>query len=225
MTKHILSAKFRKIVGRKVKTLRASGVVPANIFGSDTKSVSVQVLASEFSKLYKQVGESTLIYLRIEGEKEPRPVMVHEVHTNPVSGQVQHVDFRQVNLKEKVVANVPLVVVGESLAQKDSLGILVQPTSELEIEALPTEMPQNIEIDISRLSAVHESIAAKDIKLSSGLTLKSDPEAIVAKIEPLAAEEPKEIPAEIPAEGEATPEPSVDQVPASSDQSPEPVQS
>ncbi|KKS33188.1 MAG: 50S ribosomal protein L25 [Candidatus Amesbacteria bacterium GW2011_GWA2_42_12] len=225
MTKHTLQAKLRKIIGRKVKTLRAAGIAPANIFGSDTKSVSIQVSAPEFSKLYKQVGESTLVYLQIEGEKEPRPVMVHEVRKNPVSGQVQHVDFHQVNLKEKVVASVPLVIVGESLAQKDGLGILVQPTSELEIEALPTEMPQNIEVDVSKLSAVNESVTAKDIKLSSGLTLKSDPEAIVAKIEPLAAEEPKEIPVETPIEGAVTPEASTDQVPASSDQSPEPAQS
>lgn len=224
MTKHTLQAKPRKIIGRKVKTLRASGIAPANIFGSDVKSVSIQVLAPEFSKLYKQVGESTLVYLQIEGEKEPRPVMVHEVHKNPVSGQIQHVDFHQVNLKEKVVANVPLVIVGESLAQKDGLGILVQPTSELEIEALPTEMPQNIEVDVSKLSAVNESVAAKDVKLSSGLTLRSDPEAIVAKIEPLAAEEPKEVPVETPIEGAVTPETSTDQVPASSDQSPEPEQ-
>ncbi len=198
MTKHTLSAHKRIAIGRKVKNLRSKGLIPANIFGTDIKSVSIQFPSTDFSKLYKQVGESTLIYLHIEGEKDPRPVMVHEVLRGPVSSLVLHVDFHQVNLKEKITAKVPVVLVGESLAQKDGLGILVQFNSELEIEALPTDMPQNIEVDISSLANINESIAAKDIKLSSTLILKSDPETIVAKIEPLAAEEPKEVP--VPAE-------------------------
>ncbi len=195
MTKHILSAHKRTTIGRKVKNLRSKGLIPANIFGTDIKSVSIQFPSIDFSKLYKQVGESTLIYLQVEGEKDPRPVMVHEVLRGPVSSLVLHVDFHQVNLKEKITAKVPVVLVGESPAQKDGLGILVQSNSELEIEALPTDMPQKIEVDITTLANVNESIAAKDIKLSSTLTLKSDPETTVVKIEPLAAEEPKEVPA------------------------------
>lgn len=204
MTKHTLSAQKRTIVGRKVKTLRSQGVIPASVFGSDTKSISIQLSSADFSKLYKQVGESTLIYLHIDGEKDPRPVMVHEVLRGPVSSLILHADFHQVNLKEKIIAKVPVVLIGESLALKDGLGILVQPSSELEIEALPTDMPQNIEVNISTLANVNETISAKDIKLSSLLTLKSDPETTVAKIEPLAKEEPKE---EIPAPAEVpTPE-------------------
>ena len=168
--KHILKAEPRKITGRKVKSLRSQGLIPANVFGKDVKSQSLQVKASDFSKLYKEVGESTLIYL------DDRPVMVHEVAVHP----------------EKTTAEVAIKLTGEAPAEKEKQGILVQQLHELEIEALPADMPESIEVSIASLAADGDAIYIKDISVSSKLTIKTDPESIVVKIEPLAKEEPKE---------------------------------
>ena len=184
--KHILKAEPRKITGRKVKSLRSQGLIPANVFGKDVKSQSLQVKASDFSKLYKEVGESTLIYL------DDRPVMVHEVAVHPVTDKILHVDFHQVNLKEKTTAEVAIKLTGEAPAEKEKQGILVQQLHELEIEALPADMPESIEVSIASLAADGDAIYIKDISVSSKLTIKTDPESIVVKSEPLAKEEPKE---------------------------------
>ncbi len=200
-TKHILKAELRKITGRKIRSLRAQGLIPANVFGKDLKSCSLQIKAADFTKLYKEVGESTLIYL------DDRPVMIHEVAVHPVTGQILHVDFHQVNLKEKTTASVAIKLTGESPAEKEKAGILVQQTGELEIEALPADMPESIEVSVASLAAEGDTILVKDIKVSVKLTVKTDPEAIVVKIERLAKEEPKE---EIPVTPlPATPEESV----------------
>ena len=202
--KHLLSASPRKITGRKIKSLRSQGFIPANVFGKDLKSLSLQIKTIEFTKLYKEVGESTLIYLSVEGEKENRPVMVHDVALHPVTDIILHVDFHQVNLKEKTTASVAIKLTGEAPAEKEKQGILVQQLSEIEIEALPADMPESVEISIESLVAEGDTLQVKDIKTSDKLTVKSDPEAIVVKIEPLAKEEPKE---EAPAPVEApTPE-------------------
>lgn len=207
MTKHTLKAQTRQITGRKIKSLRQQGFLPANVFGKSLKSVSLQIRSADFSKLYKEVGESTLVYLAVEGEKDSRPVMIHDAAVHPVTGQILHVDFHQVDLKEKTTAHVAVKLVGEAPAEKEKQGILVQQLHELEIEALPADMPEAIEVDISSLATVDAAIHAKDLKLSSQLTLKTDPEAIVVKIEPLAKEEPKEVPVTpVVPEGEVAPE-------------------
>mgnify|MGYP001584493002 CR=1 FL=1 len=197
-TKHTLKVEPRKITGRKIKSLRTQGFIPANVFGKDLKSLSLQIKTVDFTKLYKEVGESTLIYLTVEGEKENRPVMVHDVALHPVTDQILHVDFHQVNLKEKTTAPVVIKLIGEAPAEKEKQGILVQQLSELEIEALPADMPESVEISIESLAAEGDTLQIKDIQLSDKLTVKSDPEAIVVKIEPLAKEEPKEVPAAAP---------------------------
>ncbi len=206
-TKHHLQAEPRKITGRKIKSLRSLGLIPANVFGKGLKSHSLQIKAINFAKLYTEVGESTLIYLRIVGEKEDRPVMVHEVAVHPVTDKILHVDFHQVNLKEKTIAEVSIKLTGESPAEKEKQGILVQQLNELEIEALPADMPESIEVSVESLAAEGDTVLVKDIKLSDKLTVKTDPVAIVVKIEPLAKEEPIEVPAEVAPipEGEAAP--------------------
>lgn len=203
-TKHILKAEIRTITGRKVKTLRTRGLIPANVFGKQATSISVQISAKDFTKIFAEVGESTLVYLEVAGEKEARPVLVREIPHHPVTGQVLHVDFNQVNLKEKVTAPVQIELVGEAPAEQEKLGILVQQLDEIELEALPTDMPEKLEVSISGLAAVGDTILVKDIKLAAEVTVKSDPEAIVAKIEALAKEEVVEAQvAEVPVEGAA----------------------
>jgi len=200
-TKHELACQPRKLFGRKLKKLRLTGVTPANVFGNKITSVNIQTNTKEFQKFYSLVGESTLSYLNLEGEKAPLPVFVKEVTKHPVTGDLLHIVFHQVNLKEKVTAQVPLLLVGEPLAEKEKLGIMVQQIDEIEVEALPTDMPEKIEIDVTSLSQAGSNILVKDLSLDkSKLTVKTDPESIVVQIEALAKEEVAPVAAEVPAE-------------------------
>lgn len=210
MNKHTLKAEVRKVVGRKVKKLRLQGLLPAVVYGKKVKSANLQLSASEFNKLHSKVGESTLIYLKIEGEKEDRPVLVREVAVHPVSGASLHVDFQQVDLHEKVTAAVPVKLVGEAPAEKDKLGILVQQQDEVEVEALPTDMPESIEVDVSSLTEVNQAILVKDLKISTKAKIVSDLEQIIAKIEQLAKEEVVEAPVVAAEEGVTTEAPTAE---------------
>ncbi len=218
MSKHTFKAELRTITGRKVKSLRKLGLIPAVVYGKEAKTANLQISAKEFNKLHSQAGESTLVYLQVAGEKEDRPVLIRQVVNDAVNESVLHVDFHQVNLKEKVKAAVPLKLIGESPAEKDKLGILVQQLTEVEVEALPTEMPEIFEIDVTVLTELGQTIMVSDIKVSAKVEVLTDKTQVIAKIEQLAKEEVKEEVA--PVEGEpATP----DQAPAPESDSPAPV--
>lgn len=189
-----LSATPRTLVGRKVKQLRAAGQLPANIFGKGVVSMSIAVATDAFEKVYDQAGETGLIELTVDNAVHP--VLVHMVQIHPVTSEILHIEFFQVNLKEKVHANVPLETVGESLAVKDSVGVLLTPVSEVEVEALPAEIPESIEVDISTLAALNDEIKVKELNVPAGVTVLTDPEMTVAKIAELVQqEEPEPAPA------------------------------
>jgi large subunit ribosomal protein L25 len=190
MEKHEIQSQPRILSGRKVKQLRSKGLTPGNVFGKKIKSVNIQFETKPFLKIFSKIGESTLAYLRIGGEKEDRPVFITDTVKDPAGGQLLHVTFHQVDLKEKVIAPVPIKMIGESLAEKEKLGILVQQLDELEVEALPADMPEHIEVDVSGLAEVGTHIMVSDLKLDiSKLTVKTDPGIIVVQIEALAKEE------------------------------------
>jgi len=183
-----LVAEKRAVFGRKVKKLRAGGMLPANIYGKKVKSEAVQISLSEFQKVFKEAGETGLVELEIG--KEKRPVLIHNVQVNPVSDAPIHTDFLQVDLKEKVKAAVPVELSGESPAEKQGLGTLVQYIDEIEVEAYPADLPDKFEIDVTSLIEVDNAVLIKDIKVDSEKVLiKNDTEQIVAKVEPLRKEE------------------------------------
>ena len=189
MIKHSLKAEVRTQLGRKAKTLRTQGLIPASIFGKDISSQNLSLNAKDFAKIYAQVGESGLVYLQVADSKTETSVICSEVVIHPVTDQILHVSLRHVSLTEKINAPVKLELSGKSPAVTDGLGVLVQQIDEIEIEALPQDFPENITVDISTLTAVGASIVAKDLKLSSKLKVVVDPETIIVKIEPLAKEE------------------------------------
>ncbi len=200
MNKKTLKAEERKLTGRKVKNLRKQGLLPGNVYGKKVKSVSVQVDLKEFEKVYKEAGETGLVELEVG--KDVRPVLIHGLQVNPKSDEPIHVDFLQVDLKAKVSAQVPVEIIGESPAEKQGIGTVVQQLNDIEVEALPTDLPEKFEINVESLTEVDQAIYVKDIKVDKEkVDLKADPEAIVAKVEPPQKEEVVEAPA--PAEGEA----------------------
>jgi large subunit ribosomal protein L25 len=207
MVKIDLKADVRKITGRKVKNLRKSGLVPANVYGKDVKSESIEINAKEFSEVFKKAGETSIVTLKVG--KEDKPVLVHNVQIHPATDEVLHVDFLQVNLKEKITAQVPVELVGESPAEKSGIGTAVLLLQEVEVEALPTDLPEKFEIDATKLTEVDQTVKVADLKVSDGVEIKTDGESVVAKVEPPQKEEVVEttpIEGEAPAEGESSAE-------------------
>lgn len=201
-----LKVEKRKILGRKVKQLRQEGILPANIYGKKIKSLAVQLQEKDFLSLYKDVGETSIVDLIVVGEKKSRSVLIANLQTSHVADQPLHVDFRQVVLTEKTTATIPVELAGEAPAVGQKKGILVQQIDELEVEALPKDLPDKLVVDISGLVQVDEAVYVKDIKIDKKKTsILADEDQIVAKIEPPAKEEVVEKPAEeVPTE-EAAP--------------------
>jgi large subunit ribosomal protein L25 len=192
MDKKILNAESRVIKGRKVKKLRKEGIVPANIFGKKVKSKAISIKLDDFKKVYREVGETGLINLEIKdkGQKEDRAVLISNVQMDPVSDIPVHVDFHQVDLKEKVTADVPVELTGVSPAEKQSIGTVVLYIDEIEVEALPGDLPEKFVIDISKLEAVDQAIYVKDLDIDkSKVEIKMDLEEIITKVEPPQKEE------------------------------------
>ena len=190
MKKAKLEVQKRKILGRKVKKLRNQGILPANIYGKKIKSKALQVDLKEFEKLYKEVGETSVVDLKIKGEKKTRPILIHNLQIHPVTDLPLHADFRQISLKEKTTVEVPVELIGEAPAEKEGIGILVTLLDNLEVEALPSDLPEKLEVDISNLKVIDDVIRVTDIKVDrKKIKILASKNEIVAKIESLAKEE------------------------------------
>lgn len=181
-----LSAKIRKDFGKKTKSLKKTGKIPAIVYGSGIKNILVEVNYEEFKKVFDQTGESSLITLEIEGEKKERPVLIYEIQRDHLSGKFIHVDFYQASLKEEVEVMVPLVFEGMALAIKDLGGTLIKEIQEIKIKALPQNLPHNIKVDISVLKTFEDEILVKDLKLPVDVKVSKGPNEIVALVVPAA---------------------------------------
>ena len=201
MSKYTLSGQIRTILGKKVRSLRASNVLPATVYGKSTKPVTIAISLSDFKKLYAEAGETGLIELTID--KHIHPVLIHTVQLHPVTRTILHVEFHEVDLKEKVHAEVPVECVGEPQAIKDRLGVLLTLIDHIEVEALPAHLPEKITIDITHLSAVDEQVTVQNLVVPSDVMVLTDKTLIVAKIGAFIVEkEPEPV---VPAEGEVSP--------------------
>ncbi len=198
-----LIAQNRTVLGKKVKNLRKEGLIPAHVFGNKIETSHVQVKASDFAKVFEKVGETGIIALTIDGKQ--KPVMVRDTQVNPISDELYHIDFYQVNLSEKVTVNVPLEIIGESPAVEKKIGLLLTPIPEVEVEALPGDLPENIEIDITNLLNIDDEIKVKDLKVDrSKIEILTDEDLVVAQIGELVTKEMEELEAEVEAEAAET---------------------
>lgn len=164
----------------KPASLRKAGNVPAVFYGKKEASTPISIRQVDFLKVWKEAGESTVVTLETpEGVKES---LIHDVEVDAVTGQPIHADFYVFEKGHKVEVAIPLEFTGVSPAVKDLGGILVQVMHELKIEAVPKDLPHNIEIDISVLKQFGDQILAKDISLPKGVELKAAPEEVVATV-------------------------------------------
>ena len=201
-----LKVEKRKVLGKQVKKLRRDGIIPANVYGKNIKSESVQVNASELEKVYKETGETGLVDLEFAGKSIP--VLIHNVQKN-FRGKVLHTDFFQVNLKEKVKAMVPLEIIGEPKAVIDKIGLLMNILSEVEVEALPEELPEKIEVNVEHLANIDNQITVTDLNVPTGVEILTDASQVVSKIGELVTKEAAEEAAAQAAAAEAAKEAAV----------------
>lgn len=190
-----LESEIRKDVGRKkAKKLRREGKIPANVFGKNIKSQSLAIEKTIFEKLFRKIGETALIDLSVKGEKTPRPVLVTDVQRDPVSDHIIHVDFHQVDLTQKVTADIPIRIIGEAPAVKDKGAVLVTVLSSISVEALPTDLPEHLDIDVSTLVEFGNGVHVKDLKID-----RTKVKLMVSEDETVATvQQPKEEVAETP---------------------------
>lgn len=204
-----LKAQERTVFGKKVKNLRRDGILPGHVFGNGLETESVQVTFKDFAQIYEQVGETGLVNLKI-GEEKIRPVLIREAQYDPVRGTVLNIDFYQVNLKEKVKVYVPIEFVGdpdEIAVVHSGDAVVLQPTAEVEIEALPTDLIDKIEVNISVLKNIDDAITVEQLNYDrSTVTVLNNPDDVVVKLAPAVTEEMQELMEEQDAEAAAAKE-------------------
>lgn len=188
----------RTIKGNDARKLRRSGILPGIVYGNSTKDVMIQIPYNEFVKLYKQSGNTNVINVTVADKTYP--CLIQDIDVNPVTGVARHVDFLSVNLKVEVTVEVPLIFVGDSEAVVQG-AILNENLKVVEVSALPTHVPESIEVDISALKELHDRITVGDLPVTKEFTILTDPElVVVSAIEPQVEEEittPEEDAAEV----------------------------
>jgi large subunit ribosomal protein L25 len=175
-----LKAEKRNISGKKVRGLRKQGLLPAVLYGPKIKNLSIKLDLKEFEKIHKEAGGSSLLSLEIE--KKEFPVLIHEVKKDPLTNRAIHVDFYQPILTEEVEATVPIVFEGEAPAVKDLDGTLIKDIQEIEVKALPQDLPHEIKVNIDKLETFEDEILVKDLKVAENVKIQKEPNETVAKV-------------------------------------------
>jgi len=175
-----LQASKRDTLGKKVRFLRRQGLTPANVYGANTESMSLQIETPLVEQLIARVGKNALITLKVDGKR--RVAMIRDIERDALTDQLLHVGFFQVEMTQKVKADVRVVFVGESPAEKTSRLMLIHNLSSLHVEALPADLPRSIEIDISQLAEAGEGIHVKDIPVGENVEVLTDPDEVVVHV-------------------------------------------
>jgi large subunit ribosomal protein L25 len=173
-----LQVQKREKLGGGVKALRNQGLIPAELYGKGLENFHLSVPEKEFKKLYKEAGESTIINVTLEGKSHP--VLIQSVSFDPLTDNFQSVDFYQVRMDEKLTVSVPLVFEGVSLAVKEKNALLVKALQELEIEALPMNIPHDIKVDLNKLQDLDQSIYVRDLVIPANVEVLVSPDTVVA---------------------------------------------
>lgn len=175
-----IQAQKREILGKKVKHLREKGLIPAELYGHGRENIHLSIPADIFHDVYEDAGEHAIVNLTID--KKSIPVLINSVQRHPISREVLAVDLYQVKMDEKVTTHVPLKFDGSSPAADDLGGVLVQAMNEIEIEALPGDIPDGIMVDLSSLRELDTSIYVKDLSVDGNYSFTVEPDTVVASV-------------------------------------------
>lgn len=210
--KTTLSVQSRNVFGKKLRKYRIQGQLPANIFGPDFKSISIGTSYKDFIKAYKVAHETGIVYLQLD--KDEIPVLIKLVQKHPVNDNILHVDFRKIDLKKKIQTEVPVKTTGVSEAVAQKGGVLLFLSETLLVEALPEDIPQEINVDIAVIKELGQEIKVNDLLRSTTFEIKTPVDKVVVSVvahkeESVAPETTAAAPeviGEVPAEGAAVTE-------------------
>ena len=178
----VLQVDPRTVTGKKVRALRRQGIIPAHLYGKETESLAVQAKTQQISNLLRTASRNAVIDLQINGESAPRAVVLRGVQRNPVTGELVHIDFFQISLTEKLRFEVALIITGEAPAATVYGGVLLQNMDRLPVEALPADVPESIEVDVSGLEEIDSSIFVRDLPIPANVDVLAEPDQVVAKV-------------------------------------------
>ena len=199
-----LKAAKRDILGKKTRFLRRQDITPTHLFGHDIKSLALQCDTAELQRIITQGGTTRLIDINIEEEEQPRSVFIREIQRDATSGQLLHVDFYQIKKTEKISAEIPVILIGEAPAAKSKDNMVEHSLTQIGVECLPDKLPPQIEVDLSSLEEAGQAIYVRDITLDPDITVTTDPEQIIVKVNRMKAvvevAEEEVVPAEAEAE-------------------------
>ena len=197
MKEIVIKAKARDQFGKEhAKKLRRKGIIPAVVYGAQTSPLPLEVEAKTFLALLRSgLGENIIVTLNIDDPKNgDKKVLIRELQRDPVLGDILHIDFQQISLTKKLTINVPVHLLGTSIGVQQDGGILQHVLRELEVQCLPTDIPEKVEVDVTNLK-IGDSIHVGDIKLES-VEMLSDPQgSIVSVVPPTVFKEPEVAPA------------------------------
>jgi large subunit ribosomal protein L25 len=166
--------------GANLDALRKEGEIPAVFYGAGRQSTSVSISSAEFKKVWRNAGESSAVKIKtLDGDVN---ALIHEVQLNPITDEPIHVDFLAIDMNKKIQVKVPLIFEGVSNAVKSGIGNLVKVLHEVEVEALPADLPHNLAVDVSSLEGLENQILVSDIKLPVGVKMITDSVEVVASI-------------------------------------------
>ena len=188
-----LPASKRDVLGKKTSFLRRQGITPAHLFGHNLQSLPLQCDTAELQRIIARAQTTHLINIEIEGEKQLRSVVIREIQRAEPGGRLLHVDFYQVSEREKITVDIPIVLVGQAPALKEKGRLLTLGVTSLSIECLPTKLPSQIQVDISSLNELEQTIRVRDLTLNPDLTVTTDPEQLVVKVSEVARERVEEV--------------------------------
>ena len=185
--------------------IRNNGMIPGVVYGVRVENTMISVSSIDFEKIFKQAGESSTIVLEIKGDESKKEVakkvdvLIHDMQVDPIKGFPTHIDFLAIDMNKPVEVSIPIEFIGLAKAEKDGLGVLVKVLYEIEIEALPKDLPHNVIVDVSGLLLLGDQIHVKDIAIPKGVTIKTNAEEVVALIAAIKEEPVEEAPVDLSA--------------------------
>jgi large subunit ribosomal protein L25 len=204
MEEVVIQANRREVIGKKVKVLRQDGLLPAVVYGHNIEPIPITLDMREGSRTLEKLSPSALVVVDVDGEQHY--TLVRDKQRNPVKKTIIHVDFQAVSLTETVRADLNINIVGEAPAIETYLGILVPSLEQLSIESLPKDLPDRIDVDVSGLTEIGDSLLVSDLVVPDGVEILSDPEDVVVVVIAQAAEEEEEVEEEVELEEGVEPE-------------------
>ncbi len=180
MADYVIEAQPRTVTGKQVRQLRNQGLVPAVVYGPKIEPVQIQVPYRPLEVTLMKAGGNHLIDIQVD--KKTHTVLTRFVQRHVVKGNILHVDFFAVDVTQTLTADIFIQFIGESPAVNASIGMLMTGASSLTVETLPTNIPENIEVDLSGLAEIGDSIHVRDIKMGEGITILNDPDELIARI-------------------------------------------